>query len=97
MKITMLDTVEASHTIFSEIEGVVSIEEQPGLTVQKRAEHEKNGLASVSFVLKLSKGATIDVPERLAKRQIDLGFATLAKGREISAGLRVARSKGEPG
>ena len=84
MKITMTDTVEAAHTVFSELEDG-GIAPQPGLVVRSQVDGSAAGMPATFFILSLAKGASIILPDRLAKKQIALGYA------EETAGFRINR------
>ena len=75
MKITMLDTVETSHTIIPEIEKA-SIKAQDGLRVISEEPAVAGGLAGLCYVLAIAKGAKVELPDRLAKRLVKIGFAS---------------------
>ena len=74
MKITMLDTVETSHTIIPELEKA-SIKAQDGLRVISETKAVAGGLAGLCYVLLITKGAKVDLPARLANRLVRIGMA----------------------
>jgi len=84
MKVTMKETVEAAHTVFSELEDG-GVAPQPGLVVQSQVDGSAAGMPATFFILSLMKGASIILPDRLAKKQIALGFA------EETGGFRIKR------
>lgn len=75
MKVTMTDTVETAHTIVPEIEEGVQIVLQDGLRILSAQRASAGGLSGENFVLLLSKGAALELPDRLAKRLIKTGHA----------------------
>lgn len=77
MKITMLDTVETAHTIVTELEDA-TVEAQPGLRILSRTKAVAGGLSGVNYVLLIAKGATVDLPDRLANRLVKIGHAANA-------------------
>lgn len=88
-KVTMTTTVSTGHSIFPGFSNDAEIEKQPGLTVTSEAPAGQGPGKGRSFVLSFAKGATIELPDWLAKRMLDLGFATAAVRRTKS---RIARS-----
>ena len=74
MKITMLDTVETSHTIIAELEQA-SIKAQDGLRVISEEPAVAGGLSGRCYVLMIAKGSRVDLPARLAKRLVRIGMA----------------------
>ena len=86
MKVTMKEAVSTSHTIYRELEESVKIKEQPGLAVTCVVDTGFAGGQSTCFNLSLAKGATLDLPKRLAERLIKLDFAKAAPSRKISDG-----------
>ena len=74
MKIKMLDTVETGHTRIAELEPQ-QIVAQDGLRVTSTVATDVNGMAATHCVLLLDDKAEIDVPDRLAKRLVKIGFA----------------------
>lgn len=74
MLVTMKDTVETSHTIVTEIEDA-EIVAQDGLRVLSQSNSVAGGLSGVNYVLLLTGGASLDLPDRLAKRLVRVGHA----------------------
>ncbi len=81
-----LEELAAKAHAASPQEASFLFEEQPGLTVTSEAKADHGPGSGRSFVLSFVKGATIDLPDRLAKKQIDLGFATAATGFKMRGG-----------
>ncbi len=75
MKVTMLDTVEVAHTIIPELEGKAAIKTQKGLTVLSQTDGSAGGMAGKHYVLNLSKGARISLPDRLGKKLVGFKYA----------------------
>ena len=74
MKIQMLDTVETSHTIIPDLEDA-TIAEAPGLRILSKVRATAGGLTGDNYVLLLTRDAALDLPDRLARRLVEIGLA----------------------
>ncbi len=74
MKIRMLDTVETAHTIIPELEKA-TIKTQDGLRILSETTAVAGGLTGICYVLTMTKGVTVDLPTRLARRLVKIGVA----------------------
>lgn len=75
MRVTMREAVATSHTVYCEFDEDVQIKAQDGLAITSITEPGFPGAPFQSFCLSLAKGADIDVPSRLARRLMDLGYS----------------------
>ena len=82
MKVAMTDAVSTGYSVFPGFEEAIEIEEQAGVTVTSEAKADCGPGKGRSFVLGFAKGATIDLPDWLANRMINLGFAEVPPKRK---------------